>query len=259
MFPRDQPSSSARPLRPARGPAPLRARGRPSALISWRRRRPGPGAASCPQSRLWGGPEGRPRCLGRKRREGGRPGRRERPRGFFPRGSPGRCEPPGWGPMRPPRGCRRRGVVVGTVTLCLAAGWALQSKCPAPGCRPPPSPSSSSSSRPSPPYHPPFIFLSSPSEPPPPPLLFLMLLSSPSSSSSPPLPPLFLHFNLLSFSSFFSSFSSPHPHPPFLLLFLLLLLSSSSSFSSPPPHPPLLLLLFLLSSSSSSPPLWPPL
>lgn len=32
--------------------------------------------------------------------------------------------------MRPLRGCRGRGVVVGTVTLCLAAGWALQSKCP---------------------------------------------------------------------------------------------------------------------------------
>ncbi|XP_068786619.1 V-set and transmembrane domain-containing protein 5 isoform X2 [Struthio camelus] len=28
--------------------------------------------------------------------------------------------------MRPLQGCRRRGVVVGTVTLCLAAGWALQ-------------------------------------------------------------------------------------------------------------------------------------
>ncbi|XP_064361205.1 V-set and transmembrane domain-containing protein 5 isoform X2 [Dromaius novaehollandiae] len=28
--------------------------------------------------------------------------------------------------MRPPQGCRRRGVIAGTVTLCLAAGWALQ-------------------------------------------------------------------------------------------------------------------------------------
>ncbi|NWZ78147.1 VSTM5 protein, partial [Poecile atricapillus] len=28
--------------------------------------------------------------------------------------------------MRPLQGCRGRGVVVGTVTLCLAAGWALQ-------------------------------------------------------------------------------------------------------------------------------------
>lgn len=31
--------------------------------------------------------------------------------------------------MRFVRGCRRRGAIVGTVTLCLAAGWALQSKC----------------------------------------------------------------------------------------------------------------------------------
>ncbi|XP_065586405.1 V-set and transmembrane domain-containing protein 5 isoform X2 [Cyrtonyx montezumae] len=28
--------------------------------------------------------------------------------------------------MRPLRCCRRRGAIVGTVTLCLAAGWALQ-------------------------------------------------------------------------------------------------------------------------------------
>ncbi|XP_063185403.1 V-set and transmembrane domain-containing protein 5 [Chroicocephalus ridibundus] len=39
-----------------------------------------------------------------------------------------KCNPWGIGcsPMRPLRGCRGRGVVVGTVTLCLAAGWALQ-------------------------------------------------------------------------------------------------------------------------------------
>lgn len=139
---------------------------------------------------------------------------------------------------------------MGTVTLCLAAGWALQSKCPAPGCRPPPSPSSSSSSRPSPHYRPPFIFLSSPSEPPPPPLLFLMLLSSPSSSSSPPLPPLFLHFNLLlllllllSSSSSSSSFPPPLPSPPPLFLLFILFSSSSSSSPSPPPLSPFILLL----------------
>lgn len=52
--------------------------------------------------------------------------------------------------MRPLQGCRGRGIVVGTVTLCLAAGWALQSKCPSPFLLPsassPALPSSSSSS-----------------------------------------------------------------------------------------------------------------
>uniref|UniRef100_A0A8C6IWS9 Immunoglobulin domain-containing protein n=1 Tax=Melopsittacus undulatus TaxID=13146 RepID=A0A8C6IWS9_MELUD len=41
---------------------------------------------------------------------------------------PLKCKP--WGTgfclMRPLQGCRGRGIVVGTVTLCLAAGWALQ-------------------------------------------------------------------------------------------------------------------------------------
>lgn len=52
--------------------------------------------------------------------------------------------------MRPLQGCRSRGVVVGTVTLCLAAGWALQSKCPTPSLPPllpPPAPSSCSRPR----------------------------------------------------------------------------------------------------------------
>lgn len=51
----------------------------------------------------------------------------------------GQCRRRGRSPMRPLRGCRRRGAIVGTVTLCLAAGWALQSKCcpfpfPPPAC-----------------------------------------------------------------------------------------------------------------------------
>ncbi|KAI1242053.1 hypothetical protein IHE44_0005569 [Lamprotornis superbus] len=52
--------------------------------------------------------------------------------------------------MRPLQGCRGRGVVVGTVTLCLAAGWALQSKCPTPSLPaplPPPALPSCSSPR----------------------------------------------------------------------------------------------------------------
>lgn len=51
---------------------------------------------------------------------------------------PLKCNP--WGTgfslMRPLQGCRGRGVVVGTVTLCLAAGWALQSKWATPALSP---------------------------------------------------------------------------------------------------------------------------
>lgn len=83
---------------PCPGPGPAAGPGPPLSAHFLAAAAAGPRSGFVSSNPPRGGAEGRPRCLGRKRREGGRPGRRERPRGFFPRAGLARPE----GSMRAP-------------------------------------------------------------------------------------------------------------------------------------------------------------